>query len=463
MKVTPKFDDLKQPDPLLNHLDQLQNRLEAESNPFPVDAFPEPIQEIFKSINETLNFPIDFIGASILYAASVAIGNTFRAEIFPGFDQNAVLYIVIVSKRGKIKSHPLNWALKPIAEKDNSNYELFEKKNREFEKVVSKPKKERLENGFDDPIKPIWKQHLVSDFTPEALATVHKFNKRGLGVHTDELATWFKNFNRYNKGSEQEFWISVWSGSTIKINRKTSDPINIALPFICVAGTIQTGLLKELAANRIENGVLDRLLFAFPDNLKKKPWSKIKLPQRIIDNYNMIISNLLEMMPEQNDFENFKPQVLNFAPQAEQIVRNWQSEIAEKENQIEDEVLSGINAKMESYVIRFSLIIELIRFACGQSNKGLIGIEAVQGALKLVDYFTKSALKVHSIISDANPIEQLPGLNQNIYCALPDTFTTGKGVKIAESMGMPERTFKNFLNDKKLFNRIAYGEYEKIF
>lgn len=70
----------------------------------------------------------------------------------------------------------------------------------------------------------------------------------------DELASWFKNFNRYNKGSEQEFWLSVWSGNTVKVNRKTSDQYNIPLPFISVAGTIQPGVLNELADNRTENG-----------------------------------------------------------------------------------------------------------------------------------------------------------------------------------------------------------------
>ena len=56
-----------------------------------------------------------------------------------------------------------------------------------------------------------------------SLADVHKFNKRGIGVYSDELASWFKNFNRYNKGSEvipgafkipgSKFWrfdLDVW-------------------------------------------------------------------------------------------------------------------------------------------------------------------------------------------------------------------------------------------------------------
>ena len=68
----------------------------------------------------------------------------------------------------------------------------------------------------------------------EALAEVHKFNKRGIGVYADELAGWFKNFNRYNKGSEMEFWLSQWSSKPINIDRKTGEPVFIPyLYFSC--------------------------------------------------------------------------------------------------------------------------------------------------------------------------------------------------------------------------------------
>ena len=49
-------------------------------------------------------------------------------------------------------------------------------------------KKDREQQGYTKPVKPILEQHLVTDFTPEALTDVHKFNKRGIGVYADELA-----------------------------------------------------------------------------------------------------------------------------------------------------------------------------------------------------------------------------------------------------------------------------------
>ena len=65
---------------------------------FPVEVFPEPIQQIITATNESLKFPIDFIGTSMLYAVSVSIGNTHRAEIMRGYEQTAVLYLAIVGK-----------------------------------------------------------------------------------------------------------------------------------------------------------------------------------------------------------------------------------------------------------------------------------------------------------------------------------------------------------------------------
>jgi hypothetical protein len=454
-------------DVIQNHVEGLEKTVEAEQkakqNPFPVEAFPEPIQEIITATNESLNFPIDFIGASILYAVSVSIGNTHRAEIMRGYEQNAVLYLAIVGRPGTNKTHPLKWAIKPIEQRDNLKFQEYQRKKQEYDTIAALTKKEREQQGYSEPVKPIWEQYLISDFTPEALVSVHSYNKRGLGVNVDELASWFKNFNRYNKGSEQEFWLSVWSGNTVKVNRKTSDQYNIPLPFISVAGTIQPGVLNELADNRTENGFLDRLLFVVPDNLKKEYWSETELNPEIVENWQTIISNLLDVSIIQDEANNPQPEILRFTPEAKQLLFEWQRELTDQSNKPENEAISGINAKIEMYAVRLALILQMVRYACNEGNKQAIGMEAVQGALKLVDYFKKTAIKVHSIVSNASPLDKLPTDKQTLYIALPDTFTTSEGVQVAESMGMAERTFKRFLNNKEVFKWIRQGEYEKLF
>ena len=284
-----------EPNEIIDHVQELKVKSKAGQNPFPVDVFPKAVQEIITATNESLNFPIDFIGASMLYAVSVSIGNTYKVEVKKGWQEGVVLYLAIVGRAGTNKSHPFSFALKPIEVEDRINYQHYQRDLKEFEALNALTKAEKKEQGIEEIVKPILKQYLVTDFTPEALTEVHKFNKRGIGVYADELASWFNNFNRYNKGSEEQFWLSNWSGKPIRINRKTSEPTYIPLPFIPVAGTIQPSVLNQLADNRTENGFLDRLLFVAPENLKKECWNEKELSTSIFDNWENIISNLLKL------------------------------------------------------------------------------------------------------------------------------------------------------------------------
>jgi hypothetical protein len=444
-----------------NRLNEIERERKSQRNDFPVEIFPEEMQKIILATNESLNFPIDFIGSSMLYAVSVSIGNTHKIEVMKGWQENAVLYLSIVGRAGTNKSHPISFALNPIEKRDNLKFQKYQSEKLEFNTISALTKKEREKQGFKEPVPPIWEQHLVTDFTPEALTEVHKLNKRGVGVYADELASWFKNFNRYNKGSEEQFWLSVWSSKPIRINRKTSEPTYIPLPFISVAGTIQPSVLNELAANRTQNGFLDRLLFVIPDNLKKEYWSEKELKPEILESWENIISKILDIEITYNDTNNLEPEILKFTPEAKQVLFEWQKELTDQSNNNNDEVINGINAKIEMYAVRLALILQITQHACNNTTKQAVGIDSVHGALKLVEYFKKTAIKVHSIISDSSPLDKLPTDKQNLYLLLPDTFTTGDGVKVAESMGMAERTFKRFLSNKDIFNNYSRGEYEK--
>lgn len=259
-----------------------------------------------------------------------------------------------------------------------------------------------------------------------------------------------------------EFWLSAWSRKPITIDRKTAEPIFIPLPFISVAGTIQTGLLKELGKeNRTENGFLERILFVIPDNIRKPYWSESELNPNIIRLWKGIISSLLNLKVQFDETHNPRPQVLVFTRDAKQILSNWQKDNADQCNNSKSDAICGIYSKLEMYAIRLSLIIELLSWACGESDLNGISANSVKSALKLVEYFKRSAIKVYSNISSLNPFDKLPADKQTLYAALPNSFTTDAGIKIANSNSIPERTFKRFLNEQELFTRTSIGNYEK--
>jgi hypothetical protein len=458
--LNPTFEKLT-PETILNHVQEQKQQLRKEQNPFPVEVFPLLVQKIIKATNESLNYPVDFIGAGIMYAVSVATGNTHKVQIMKGYEQNSVLYLSIVGKAGTNKTHPILWALKPINQKDKIKHEQFLEAFRKYDEFHHLPPKEKKQvDKVNFPQKPKWEQLLVQDFTPESLTDIMDFNKRGIGVYADELAAWFNNFNRYNKGSEEQFWLSVWSSTPIRVNRKSSEPVLISRPFVSVIGTVQPAILEQLALNRSENGFIDRLLFVVPDKLQKEYWSEKELDSEIETEWFKIIDNLL------NIETGNKSEILEFSPEARSEMFDFNRKLTDLCNQTENDAIRGIYAKIEQYALRFSLLLEMLKYACSESDKKEISLQSVQGAVKLVEYFQNSAIKVHKLLSETSPFDRLPADKQKLYDALPEVFTTGEGVRLSENLDnkkiMAERSFKQWIKDKNLFKYLERGKYEKL-
>jgi len=243
---------------------------------FPVSVFPQSIQHIITELHECQSFPIDYVAASMLTAIAVGIGNTHLVQVKSGWLESAIFYMALVGRPGANKSHPLSFAMKPFLTYDYQQNLLFEQEYKEYEKLVQMTRKERSEAGLDEyPQEPIRKRFLVSDITPEGLSLIHAQNQRGLCLWADELSAWFKNFNRYNNGSEEQFWLSVFSAKTTISDRKSArSSVFIKRPYISVIGTIQKKVLGELAkGERSCNGFIDRILFVLPSDQQKIRWN----------------------------------------------------------------------------------------------------------------------------------------------------------------------------------------------
>lgn len=442
-----------------------QEAADALAKIFPLDVFPAYQQQAIESLYQDLNYPKEFTAAAMLYAASVAIGNTYRVEVKNGWQEGACIYLALVARPGTNKTHPLSFAIEPIEERDKKTFYQYEQLRKEYDKAIALSKKEREENGIAEPVRPVWMKHLLTDYTPEGLAEVHKYNKRGIGVYADELAGWFKNFNKYNKGSETEFWLSAFSGRPITIDRKTVEPTYISQPFISVAGTIQTGLLLEMAKDRTQNGFMDRILFVYPDDIKKPYFSETELSPAVMQRWKNTIARLIYEPVSLDENNCAKPEVLRFNREARAAFIAWQKTNADECNQAETDALAGIYSKLEIYTIRLALILQMLYWASAEGDKTEITVRAVKGAIKLTEYFRRSAYKVHNIVSGPNnPLLRLPADKKDFYNALPYLFSTALALEIAPSFGLSVRNTKRFLTDNKdLFKKVSYGEYEKLF
>ncbi|WP_270418395.1 DUF3987 domain-containing protein [Bacteroides intestinalis] len=208
---------------------------------FPISVFPEPIREIINETRSSLNYPTDFIAFTICFTLSIGIGNKFVAKVKEGWDERAILYMAIIGRSGVNKSHPLSFAMQPLFELDIKSSVKYQKEQKEYEKLLFASKKAKEDKEPKDQVtEPNLKKFIVSDITPERLITIHQDNKRGICLYVNELMSWLKNFNRYNSGSEEQFWLSVFSGKPIILDRQgNKSSAFIRHSFISVIGTIQ--------------------------------------------------------------------------------------------------------------------------------------------------------------------------------------------------------------------------------
>lgn len=203
---------------------------------FPVEIFPSKIQRIIHEVYECQSYPIDYTVTSILTVIAAGIGNTHLIQMKQGWVESAILFVALVGRPGANKSHPLSFVMKSFVNFDYLQNLEFRKHYAKYEQEISMSKKERLDAGAEDfPQEPIRKRFLVSDITPQGLSYIHAQNKRRLCLWSDELSAWFKNFNRYNNGSEEQCWLSIFSAKTVISDRKNAKrSIFITRPFIPV-------------------------------------------------------------------------------------------------------------------------------------------------------------------------------------------------------------------------------------
>ncbi|SIQ55600.1 VirE N-terminal domain-containing protein [Chryseobacterium sp. RU37D] len=441
-----------------------ENFQTTKENPFPIEVFPEKVRDIITELKNTMTYPVDYTAAGMMYAVSIATGRACRVKFKEEWIDNAVFYLAIVGKAGANKTHPLRFAVKPLRKIDEESYKKYIDEKDKYEFFEKLSKKEKAEKQSELPQKPFRKQFLVSDFTFEALVDVLSKNKNTVGVCVDELASWFLNFNKYNNGSEEQNWLSVWNGESISVNRKGTDDYLIPNPFISVIGTIQNSVLADLAkGSRVGNGFLHRFLFAFPDDQDKKKWSRNKLDKKYREKWENIITEVLEL-------HNNKGFILECSPEAENCLMDWQHRSTDYLNKIDDEILTSIYNKFDTYVVRLSLLMEVFYYACGESELMEISLRSAEAAITLVKYFSQTALKVNSIISKSGnkPVEKLPPIKQHVFNALPEEFTSAEGTVIAAEKGMSSSTFRRFIKEDQgkgkkniFFETVKHGVYRK--
>jgi hypothetical protein len=413
---------------------------------FPAHVFPERIQAILSEYQRAYLFNDEWLGLSILTALSAATGAGFRIKVRNRHTEPAIIWAVIVGVSGIAKSHVIDHLFKPFSAMDNTRFDLYQKELDMFEAGDGKGKRPKFFHS------------VLKNFTLEALAESSAVNPKGSIVLSDEILAFTKNMNAYNKGSDEQYYLSLFNGHGISLSRKTQAAIHTKRSCINIIGTIQPQKLSDLlTASRFDSGFAQRFLFAYPDALPQR-WTTHQLDEAIATDYERIITGIRDLSITDEVVD------IPLSPNAWQALLEWQwqnndeaVDLVESSN-----LLAGVRKKWEGYLCRFALILEMADGYCSTGKApSEISTESVLGAIELFDYFLSQTEKAFATVKRPQELTSLNTNQMRLYNSLPEAFITAEAKDIADKLRYSERSLFRFLNESNLFTKTEHGSYAK--
>ena len=457
LKIEIKEKESKLPDKTLEINDYLYNKNHLS---FPIDVFPKPFQNYIIECNDKLDSVIDYMGCSLLWAVSLLAGNRFTIKVKTGWNENPAVWFSLVGQPGAGKTPSINRMLYPLMKENNSMIKEYLQKKKEFEEYDKLDKKEKEQRiKVDNPTK---QQFIADDITLEALVDLHECVPTGVGVFKDELAGWLKDMNKYREGSDLEFWLSTWSGSSVNVNRLTRAGSFVENPFIPVIGGIQPNVLNELfTQEKKDNGFMDRMLISYPKVVIPE-YNEDEISHEAIEWYNSALINLRREIikftePGAFEKENEKNGKIecSFSEEAKKLWVEKFNEITKKQNSDEEnEYFKSMYPKQKSYIPRFSFLLNILNSFFNED----VFVEEIhkmsmEGAIKLSDYFVATAKKIKFENKQVDDIKKsINRKSLSIHDKIKDAYMANPNFnrsQLAEILDVSRQTIYNYVKKIK--------------
>lgn len=430
---------------------------------FPLDIFPETIRNIIESLNEYENYNIDFTAASFLTVFAAAMGNTWSVRFMTGWVSRPIIYMVLVGSPSCGKTPPLQQAVTPLLKLDGEYDHIYCKEMAAYRRWERMSARQREKQSLPEEMNlPQRKCHVVVDSTVEALIGALRDNPKGVLIYKDEIDSLLSNFNRYN-GSDEGYFLSLFSGTPFKYSRKSNNEhIFLSNPYCSIIGSTQPGRLSEqFGGKRMMSGFSSRFLKVYPEIREMPSWNDTAMPDGILEEWERIIRKVAGINPPTCQEGKANSIELPFSLAAKRRVIRWKDEINNKiYSDSESDAVRALCGKLETYLIRFCLIIQIMRGVCGESDMEGIDPGTAENAIMLTEYFRNMENRIAPEIDTGILDSRFTGL----LTGLRDSFSTSDAVTEALKLGISESSVKRFLRDggRGFIRKEAHGRYRKI-
>jgi Protein of unknown function (DUF3987) len=284
-----------EPDPR-NYADNADSDtgIESENDPFPVDCLSPTLAAITREAAEAEKTPESLAACCALAAVSAAVGAGL--EVASGGDRRTRgnLFILAVAESGTGKSNVYGSVVGPYEELENAAIEAWKKdtfpglraayglaaqRKKRIEKELEKKTAQNAQADFLKELTAVEKEldslklqmqepcWTVSNVTKEELAKLlfRAPNESLASLTADARGAADVLAGRYRDGksTDEDIYLSAFTGESFKVDRRGSQPVNLKRPCLSLLWKLQPDKLKQLMSKEqlADSGLFQRALF----------------------------------------------------------------------------------------------------------------------------------------------------------------------------------------------------------
>ncbi|MFN8678792.1 MAG: DUF3987 domain-containing protein [Thermomicrobiales bacterium] len=356
---------------------------------FPVEVFPRVLRHYVTESAEALGVPVDMVAVPLLGFAAGVLGNSRVLRVKEGWITRPILWLAVIGDPGSGKSPALEAAQHPVNELQKEAWQRFQDALGQWEQDALDAKAAKQA----PPEKPVLEHFLTTDATTEALAFLLG-SSPGVVLVRDELVGWVKSHDAYRKAGDRQQWLSLWAGTGLKVDRRSSGPVYVPKPTAVVVGGIQPDLLPDLAEEaQRRDGFVDRLLCTWPDAFPQR-WSEATVRQSTTRAAEHLFAQL------RPTFRAQEPALHDLTREAKETFAEW-FDINAEQREASSGLVAGCYAKYPGQCVRLALVLHCLREP--EDLQAPVAEGTMLDAIAVVEYFRGHLARVLPAFGAAAP------------------------------------------------------------
>lgn len=353
---------------------------------FPMHVFPTRFRQFVEDAATALHVEPQLVAFVALAIMSGAIGNSTAVSPRPGYTVNLFLWGIVIAESGSGKTPVMSTLMRHIERLQAQEHLAYDQQITGY----------RLAQNNDEaatPERPTLTHLFVSDCTVESLSTVYENNKRGIIIHTDEIARLILGLDQYHgRGNDRQHYVELFNGGSWKIDRKSGGRM-ITNTGAAIIGGIQPNRMPDVfKENSFDDGLLPRFLLYRADN-SVRSFNREGMSADTLAYWELLIDQCYAL-PLDIDNEYFaRPKILTFSEDALNVYMEYYNRHAEIApfRTVRQRIFMQ---KLISYhSLKFAGLLHVMR-GLYRSNRSIIQVDTVQKALALTDFFAGQVTKM---------------------------------------------------------------------